>query len=157
MRNCVVLCKPKTKTCKILQIVKVDGKILKLTAPITVKELLVNFSGLGVAVSKRASQYLPPTYELKIGKKYYLFPCPNTTGFIINPVQASSTVETEQDGGVKRIKVVITRQQLQELLKKQLSVEDVVSGMERGKNSSSVEAPSTFWRPRLEPIPEGSE
>ncbi|GFZ06363.1 hypothetical protein Acr_18g0005330 [Actinidia rufa] len=77
-----------------------------------------------------------------------------TTG-VLNPIHASSVVEAEQGGGgVKRIKVVITRKQLQESLKKQVSVEDVVSGIERGKNSSSVEAPSTCWRPGLEPIPE---
>lgn len=168
MGNCLVLYKPTTRSCdgaaedknhKVLKIVKIDGKVLELKSPITVNDLLANFSGFGVSVSESASQNLPSTYKLKVGKKYYLRPFLNSTG-IISPTNTSSPVETEEAAeGVKRIKVVITKQQLQELLSKQISVEDVLSGLGVGgrTTSSCVDSASTCWKPKLEPIEELSE
>ncbi|KAJ6760411.1 DUF4228 DOMAIN PROTEIN [Salix purpurea] len=57
-------------------------------------------------------------------------------------------------GGVKRIKVVITKQQLQKLLTKEISFEEVLLGLER--KSSSLDSPRN-WKPKLESIPEGFE
>ncbi|XAR52154.1 hypothetical protein NMG60_11020077 [Bertholletia excelsa] len=148
MGNLFVLCKPAKKSpagavadnhSKVLRIVKVDGKILQLTSPTTVKDLLVKYPGMGVAVSKKSTQHLPPTHQLKIGKKYYLLPSP-----------ISSEAETEQAGGTRRIKLVITKQQLQQLLTKQASFEDILLRVEK-TTCSSVD------KPKLETIPEGSE
>ncbi|KAB5524051.1 hypothetical protein DKX38_021800 [Salix brachista] len=62
--------------------------------------------------------------------------------------------EASGGGGVKRIKVVITKQQLQQLLTKEISFEEVLLGLER--KSSSLDSPRN-WKPKLESIPEGFE
>jgi hypothetical protein len=62
--------------------------------------------------------------------------------------------EEASSGGVKRIKVVITKQQLQQLLKKEISLEEVLLGLEQ--KSSSLDSPRN-WKPKLESIPEGLE
>ncbi|KAG5558906.1 hypothetical protein RHGRI_008748 [Rhododendron griersonianum] len=145
------------KRHRVLRIVKVDGKILELKSPITVNDLSVNFSGFGVFVSETASQSLPPACELKMGKIYYLRPFPASTG-IISPTSTPSAVETEETGAAKRITVVITKQQLQELLSKRISVEDVLSGLGvGGRTSSCIDSHSNCWKPKLEPIQEVSE
>uniref|UniRef100_A0A6N2KZI3 Uncharacterized protein n=1 Tax=Salix viminalis TaxID=40686 RepID=A0A6N2KZI3_SALVM len=54
---------------------------------------------------------------------------------------------------VKRIKVVITKQQLQHLLTKKYLLRSS-AGLEQ--KSSSLDSPRN-WKPNLEPIPEGSD
>ncbi|KAF9667266.1 hypothetical protein SADUNF_Sadunf15G0004600 [Salix dunnii] len=67
---------------------------------------------------------------------------------------AAERKEEASGGGVKRIKVVITKQQLQQLLTKEISFEEVLLGLER--KSSSLDSPRN-WKPKLESIPEGFE
>ncbi|XP_057951316.1 uncharacterized protein LOC131146054 [Malania oleifera] len=68
--------------------------------------------------------------------------------------RASSCIADKEQlaAGVTRIKLVITKQQLQDLLRKQVSVEEVVAGVENRAFCSA-----TAWKPKLESIPEGSE
>ncbi|KAK9292569.1 hypothetical protein L1049_020543 [Liquidambar formosana] len=142
------------KQQKVLRVVKTDGKILEFSVPILVKDLLVKFSGLGVGVSKEASQHLPLNHKLKTGKIYYLLPLASPAG-AIDPAGISSMDNPEQTCGSKRIKVVITKQQLKELMSKQvISLEEVLSGLE--KTACSMVS-STNWKPKLESIAEGSE
>lgn len=160
MGNCYALCKPSTdvttKHGKVLQIVKMDGKILQFSSPILVKDMLVNFSSSGIGLSKEASEHLPPNYELKLGKVYYLLPCLSSVGTTSPADNMSSSADKEKDNGVRRIKIVITKKQLQELLAKQASVEDVVSGLERKTCNNGFDS-RTSWKPKLESISEGSE
>ena len=135
MVNCVCLYNPlrnscfKSKHLRIVQVVKTDGKTIEFKSPILVKDLLEKFPGLGVCFSRKSSsKHLPLSYELKLVKIYYL--------------HASPVKETEQSEGVKRIKVIITKKQLQELLSKQVLVER--------KDFLSVKS-------KLESIPEGIE
>lgn len=153
MGNCVAPCKPSKGLCitdvagkreRVLQVVKMDGKVLEFSTPTIVKDILVNFSGTGIGLSKEASEHLPPNYELKTGKVYYML-----------PADISSTPHDDVDIGVKRIKIVITKQQLQDLLTKQISVEDVLLGLEK-QTCDSLDSPKN-WKPKLESIPEGSE
>ncbi|XP_059434676.1 uncharacterized protein LOC132167683 [Corylus avellana] len=132
------------QSVRVLQVVKMDGKVLEFSTPTTVKDILVNFSGTGIGLSKEASEHLPPNYELKMGKVYYML-----------PADISSTPHDDVDIGVKRIKIVITKQQLQDLLTKQISVEDVLLGLEK-QTCDSLDSPKN-WKPKLESIPEGSE
>lgn len=159
MGNCFVLCKPcigmvATKHGRALQVVKMDGKILEFSMPILVKDILVNFSGSGIGSSKEAYEHLPPNYELKIGKTYYLLPSVSAVD-TTSPADISSAAETDKGNGVRRIKIVITKQQLQELLTKQVSVEEVLSGLEK-RTWNTVDS-STNRKPKLESIPEGCE
>ncbi|CAL2275762.1 unnamed protein product [Prunus armeniaca] len=112
MGNCFVLSKQE----KVLRVVKTDGKVLEFRAPTLVKDMLMNFSGSGISVSKQASELLPPNYKLKLGKK--------RTG-----------------AATRRIKIFITKQQLQELLTKKISVQEVLS-------ASGLEQKSSLPQPR---------
>ncbi|XP_034710156.1 uncharacterized protein LOC117932940 [Vitis riparia] len=151
MGNCFALCIPSKR--RVLWVVKRDGKMIQFRGPILVKDVLVNFSGLGVGVSREALQHLPSDYELKIGKVYYLLPCPCSSGGSVSAPEVSSMVDDggQKGSGMKRIKVVITKQQLQDLLSKQISLEELLL-------SQSVDLSSPRnWKPKLDPIPEGIE
>ncbi|KAJ9174339.1 hypothetical protein P3X46_017372 [Hevea brasiliensis] len=147
MGNCLASCRPiKVPRGKVLQVVKTDGKTLEFSSPVLVKDVLVNFSGSGIGLSKEAAEHLPLDYELKLGQVYYILPS-------LRSVETISSAQTA--GGVKRIKVVITKQQLKQLLTEQVSVEELVlSRLE--KTSFSLDSPRN-WKPKLESIPEGCE
>ncbi|KAL0317931.1 UNVERIFIED_CONTAM: hypothetical protein Sangu_2207400 [Sesamum angustifolium] len=138
---------------KVLQVVKMDGKVLEFTAPVRVKEVLMNFEGFNVKSSRKSSKHLPPSFEMKLGGTYYLLPSEA-------PVQLKNTVaavpvkaEPEQNTAVKRIKVVITKKQLQDLLAKKISVEKIILGTDK---TCSVDSAAN-WKPTLTSIPEENE
>ncbi|XVF12754.1 hypothetical protein REPUB_Repub08aG0146700 [Reevesia pubescens] len=160
MGNCWVLRRQSEGSCllrvvnpqpdqKVLQVVKLDGKMLEFQAPLLVEDVLVKFSGLGIGLSKTVTQHLPLNYELKMGKVYYILPSLNPVG-AATPESNSSIADTQKTGGVKRIKVVITKQELQQLLTKQISVEEVLAGLEK-RNGNFVVSPRN-WKPKLESI-----
>ncbi|XWS38049.1 hypothetical protein CRYUN_Cryun19dG0097500 [Craigia yunnanensis] len=162
MGNCCALLRPSEGSClirvvnpnpdqKVLQVVKMDGKILEFRAPLLVKDVLVKFSGSGIGLSKTVAQHLPLNYELKMGKVYYFLPSVDHVGA---PTPESNS-DTQQTGAVKRIKVVITKQELQQLLTKQISVEEVLAGLEK-RNGNFVVSPRN-WKPKLESILEENE
>ena len=96
---------------------------------------------------------LPDDYELKIGKVYHVLPC-------LSYKQSFSPANDESSDGIKRIKIVITKQQLKDLLAEQISVEEVLSGMMEKKTSLCTTADhhsAEYWKPNLESIPEGVE
>ncbi|KAM1070415.1 hypothetical protein ACFX13_002258 [Malus domestica] len=140
MGNYLVL----SKEDKVLRVLKTDGKVLEFRAPTLVKDILSNFSGVGISLSKQASEQLSPDYKLKLGKVYYMIPLP-------------SSAENDS-AATRRIKIVVTKQRLQELLTKQISVEEVLSasGPEKKASSSCVDS-SKIWKPKLKSITEGIE
>ncbi|XP_077249291.1 uncharacterized protein LOC143888764 [Tasmannia lanceolata] len=144
MGNCLALIRPSMEE-KVLRIVKMDGKILEYRAPVLVKDLLFNFDGYGIGISQNASQHLPSYHELKVGHMYYL---------LSSPVKRS-LIDEDPPVGLKRIKVVISKKQLQELMAKTISVEEVISGLHKGEWDGIDSTKS--WSPKLETIPEGSE
>ncbi|MCL7031716.1 hypothetical protein MKW94_007168 [Papaver nudicaule] len=116
---------PVDSTCSenVVRVVKMDGKVVEYQSSVSVKDVLVNFNGFGVATSNScSSQILPPNYELKAGRDYYLVP--NS--------QMLAKTDNKFCGEVKQIKVIITKQQLQELLSKQGSIEDLISKVSKG-------------------------
>ncbi|KAK8658349.1 hypothetical protein V6N13_036557 [Hibiscus sabdariffa] len=86
-------------------------------------------------------QHLPLNYELKVGKVYYLLPTSDLSSFV---------ADTPPAGCVKRIKVVVTKRELEQLLRKQISVGDVLAGLEK-RYGSFVVSPRN-WKPNLESI-----
>lgn len=165
MGNCVALCKPTTCSCfsdsstkegKVLRIVKTDGKVVTFRDPALVKDILSKLSGSGIGLSKEATEHLPPNYELSLGKVYYLLPSLGSearSGTI-----SSMTGKDNKEGGIRRIKIIIPKQQLQELLANQISVEEILSGLNKKSFSPAVvDTCSSNWKPKLESIPEGSE
>ncbi|CAB4289042.1 unnamed protein product [Prunus armeniaca] len=134
MVNCFVLSKQE----KVLRVVKTDGKVLEFRAPTFVKDMLMNFSGSGISVSKQASELLPPNYKLKLGKVYYMIPLLGSVASdAISAGIISSVDVTEKDrAATRRIKIFITKQQLQELLTKKISVQEVLSASGLEQKSS---------------------
>ncbi|CAL5204134.1 unnamed protein product [Lathyrus oleraceus] len=145
MGNCLALSKPISEPCciastmeKLVKVAKQDGKILEFSSPIHVKDILTNFPGnYGIGVSKNATETLSQDHELKGGKLHYLLP---------------HNKEEELEAGIKRIKVLITKQQLQQLVNKQISLQDLLSVVkEDGVHIRNVR------KPILDSIPEENE
>ncbi|XVF10167.1 hypothetical protein REPUB_Repub07fG0159400 [Reevesia pubescens] len=164
MGNCWALLTPSEGSCliafkakpdnKVLQVVKMDGKILEFGAPLLVKDVLMKFSGSGIGLSKTVTQHLPLNYELNMGRVYFILPSLDPVG-AVTPESNSSMADTQQSGGVKRIKVVITKQELHQLLTKQISVEEVLAGLEKRKGNLVVSPRN--WKPKLQSILEENE
>ncbi|KAL8551071.1 hypothetical protein ACS0TY_000233 [Phlomoides rotata] len=129
---------------KALQVVKIDGSVMEFKSPILVKELLIKFEGFGIKSSRKSSTLLPPNFVLKMGRTYYLIPSDEAKN------RASPKVELETDTTVKRIKVVITKKQLEELLAKKTSMEKIIFGIDKA-------CLGVNWKPSLASIPEENE
>ena len=144
MGNCLALqnCIPSSGS-EIVRVAKLDGKILEFSSPILVKDVLANFPALEIGVSKEASENLSPDVELTPGRLYHFRPASPNVSYSPN---------TEPAGGLKRVKIVITKHQLEQLVTKQISLEDVLSEIQ----NKSVDLP-TNWKPNLDSIPEGNE
>ncbi|XP_027339138.1 uncharacterized protein LOC113852936 [Abrus precatorius] len=142
MGNCLAM----TKHVKAVRVAKPDGKVLEFSSPIHVKDILTNFPTYGIGVSKKATKPLFPDHELKAGRLYYLLPS------LHSPPNLSTLMKGETGGGIKRIKVIITKQQLEQLVTKQISVEDILSEVQ----TVSVNLPSN-GKPKLDSIPEENE
>ncbi|XP_054789239.1 uncharacterized protein LOC129294778 [Prosopis cineraria] len=145
MGNCLALCDPCSGSAlaqqgTIVRVTKPDGKILEFRTPVVVRQILEDFPALILCVSKEASDPLSPDHELKAGRLYYLLP------------NLSSPGNTNAGSGMKRVKIVITKQQLEQLVAKQISLEDVLSDVQ----SRTLDLPCS-WRPQLDSIPEGNE
>ncbi|GAB2293918.1 hypothetical protein Dimus_028132 [Dionaea muscipula] len=125
------------KTRKVLQVVKLDGKIIEFDAPIIVKDLLAMYPSLYYIGAFRGSmQPLPLHHKLKVGGIYYLLSSSHDS-----PCQ------------VKRVKMVITKQQLKLLLSKGIIV-DMDDNNNNNKEPHRSDDSTTAWRPTLEAIPE---
>lgn len=142
MGNCLALCKPISGSCciactmrkhvKVVKVAKEDGKILEFSSPIHVKDILINFPANAIGNSKNETETLSQDHELKGGKLYYLIP-------------HNKEAEEQGSGGTKRIKVLITKQQLQQLVTKEMSLQELLS------------VAKTDRKPILDSIPEENE
>ncbi|OWM79673.1 uncharacterized protein LOC116202924 [Punica granatum] len=132
------------KRPKVLQIVKPDCKILEYSSPILVRDVPMSIAASGIGIGKGSSQHLPPDYELQIGEVYYVLP----------PRRPPDGTEPEP---ARRIKVVITKQQLQLLLARQVSVQELMAGLDNKKTlyRGAEDGLALAWRPNLETIVEG--
>lgn len=134
---------------KVLRVVNtVDSKILEYTRPMLVKDVLINFSaGFSIGLSEKPLTVLPQNYKLKMGNVYYLF-----------PVSSTGRTSAAADGTTKRIKLIITKKELQELLSNKISVEEMcLLGMNKKDNPWRGVSSLSRWRPALQSIPEGIE
>ncbi|XP_038875983.1 uncharacterized protein LOC120068327 [Benincasa hispida] len=138
-----------------LKIVKSDGKVLEFITPTLVKDVLVNFSGFVIGSSQDASHhhYLSPDFELKMGQVYYMLPSPQPTALL---PPHSFTEDSDKSSNTKRVRIVLTKKQLQQLLAKQVSMEDLIMQQLEQTTLCNFESSST-WKPALAAIPEGNE
>ncbi|GAB2228537.1 hypothetical protein Droror1_Dr00022657 [Drosera rotundifolia] len=131
---------------KVLQVVKLDGKVIEFDAPIRVKDLLAAYPNLYVGAFREATQPLPLDCKLKVGGIYYLLPY-----FADRPCKDDEQID---DAPAKRVKMVITKQQLQLLLSKDIRIEDFFLELDKG-SCRSLDDAARSWRPTLQAIPEG--
>ncbi|CAN0847050.1 Uncharacterized protein At1g66480 [Linum grandiflorum] len=183
MGNCMVVEE------KVLKVMRPDGKILEYSTPILAHEVLSDFPGQYSALSAAASDsssvqqhILIPDAKLLGGKLYFLVPIPCSTPqlavkkktkkkvrFCVPEVKKQSIKMEEESeeksgGGVVRIKLVISKQELEELLKRGgVSMRDMVSHLQGQQQQRMVkkvaeeeeeEENDDDWKPSLESIPE---
>ncbi|GLJ54322.1 hypothetical protein SUGI_1165650 [Cryptomeria japonica] len=150
---------------KFINIMKTDGKILEYSAPLFVRDVLVDYECHAVVNPQTINQQLPLAYELLPGHMYCLVP--DEKNHVNKEEEAMIKVEPKEmdksKGGVVRLKVVIKRQQLGELLvaNKGMSLEELVLQIQSkchsprsGLDDSSPKSNSSGWRPSLDSIPE---
>lgn len=131
------LCTLTRKHGKMIQVERQDGKTLELKGPMLVEEVLERNPGAAAVVALSNDDdhcHLPLKYRLKSGKMYYLVP---------KASEESEARVVKEDWGRKRIKVVITKQQLEQLVSNQISIQDVMMAHNRAS-----------WSQELESIPE---
>uniref|UniRef100_A0A7N0TH74 Uncharacterized protein n=1 Tax=Kalanchoe fedtschenkoi TaxID=63787 RepID=A0A7N0TH74_KALFE len=132
-----------------IRVMDADGKVLEYQTPIKVHQVLSKFSGYGISDTLPAIRYLPPDSYMNGHYMYYLVPQP------MKPLQEIVNGENrraekkkkkvvrfaEEDGegessGAVRIKLVITRSQLDEMINNGL----VVNGL----SDSAADVQETF-------------
>lgn len=163
MGNCLVLDE------KVIKVVRTDGKSLEYKAPVKVQDVLAEFSGHAISDSFPEIRHLMPDFKLLGGKLYFLVPLQLSSRKVekkkVRFLEEEAREGAKETGGVVRIKVVISKRELQDLLLLQkggvLSVQDMASrlqsiqstnfqafGFQDGGNGSAA------WMPELESIPE---
>ncbi|MBA0625117.1 hypothetical protein Godav_010356, partial [Gossypium davidsonii] len=109
---------------KLIRVMKIDGKILEYQPPIKVEQVLSDFPAHAISDSFSGFHHFQSDAKLLPGHLYYLVPLPSTA---INKSKEKKVrflnPEVNDDGkgspGVVRIKLIITKQELQELIQKQ--------------------------------------
>ncbi|CAI0540000.1 unnamed protein product [Linum tenue] len=160
MGNCMVVEE------KVVKVMRPDGKILEYTSPTMVQQVMSDFPGQFVCDHQQQQQNLLPEAKLVGGRLYYLVPLPppapaSPKKKVRFAVPEGGVKESSQNsGGVVRIKLVITKQELEELLKKGgVSVGDMVSHLQDQQRLVKVDVGEEEewqknWKPVLESIPE---
>ncbi|KAL8127726.1 uncharacterized protein LOC141720020 [Apium graveolens] len=163
MGNCLVLCGHNRVSCfvdaetsknsNIVQLVKSDGEIFEFSTPVLVRDVLREFSGFSVALARKNPLHLPPDFRLKLGNRYHLVSSVEGLGSV-----EETRVVDEESGGFRRIKVVITKKQFQDLLSKEVLSDDILSVLRSetydGDDEDDDDSSTRIWKPRLETIPE---
>ncbi|PQQ18411.1 uncharacterized protein Pyn_23505 [Prunus yedoensis var. nudiflora] len=121
-----------------------DGKILEYRADTKVYQVLSEFSGHAISETAPVYQHLRPDTKLLGGRLYYLVPLRCHRKRLPR----------------RRIKIVISKKELQEMLRKGgVSVDDLVSQLQSDRsidktNSFNDDGNCEGWKPVLESIPE---
>ncbi|KAK8489895.1 hypothetical protein V6N13_024964 [Hibiscus sabdariffa] len=159
MGNCLALQE------KVIRVMKTDGKILEYQAPIKVQQVLSDFSGHALSDSFSGFRHLQPDAKLLPGLLYYLIPLPSPSRKSKKKKVRFSNipeVKDEQAGpGVVRIKLILSKKELQELVQKGVSVHDMASHLQSKQSTKGVDISDgdddncrIRWKPELESIAE---
>ncbi|CAA2970506.1 uncharacterized protein LOC111404060 [Olea europaea var. sylvestris] len=155
MGNCLVLQE------KVIKVIKIDGKILEYKAPLEVHHVLSEFSHHAISDKLPVVQYMNPNAKMKGGQLYYLLPLPVASPRIKKKKTvrfADSVKEAGEATGVVRIKLVISKQDLQAMLRKGgVSVDDLVSKQSTHKVDTIDRIGNMNcrgWTPALDGVPE---
>ncbi|XP_012839671.1 PREDICTED: uncharacterized protein LOC105960047 [Erythranthe guttata] len=138
---------------------RTDGKIIEYKSPIKVHQVLSDFPNHALLVSDNLPpivNHMHPNADLLRGRLYYLVPLPvvpqpmkktktkpkKTVRFAEDVVIVEEEAEeekekTRQSNGVTRIKLVISKKELQAILSKEgVSVEDMISHVQQNEQST---------------------
>uniref|UniRef100_A0A5B6ZAP8 Uncharacterized protein n=1 Tax=Davidia involucrata TaxID=16924 RepID=A0A5B6ZAP8_DAVIN len=158
MGNCLVLQE------KVIKVMKTDGKVLEYRAPMKVHQVLSEFSGHEISDTLPVVRHLRPETELFGGHLYYLLPLPVPPPEFDKKMLRFSNpvVEAEQGSGVVRIKLVISKQELEVMLRKGgVSIDHIVPQLQKKQGTNGVvkfdsdgNGKCKGWKPLLESIPE---
>ncbi|KAL4626616.1 hypothetical protein ACB092_05G110000 [Castanea dentata] len=148
---------------KVIKIRKTDGKILTYKAPMKVHQILSEFPGHAISDTLPVLRHLKPDTKLLRNHVYYLLPLPLSSPKVGKKKTvrfANPEEEAVQESGVVRIKLVITKKELQEMIQKGVvAVDEMVSQLHIKKGIDSADEftaddDSKGWKPDLESIPE---
>ncbi|XP_008787753.2 uncharacterized protein At1g66480-like [Phoenix dactylifera] len=144
MGNCLFI-----QDKEMIEIMRMDGKMLRYRSPLKAYRVLSEFPGHAISDALPVIHHLDPTTDMRSGRLYYLLP-PKTP-----------TKETGLGNGVVRIKMVISKQELKDLLRKGgVTFDSMISLGQRGPSngrSGDGEEKCIGWRPALESISEGND
>lgn len=160
MGNCIALRK------KAIKIIKPDGEVLEYSPPMKVCHVLSIFGGHALYDSLPVVRHLHPDTDMIGGRVYYLSPllaAPRQRAKKAGDISSKIT-PTGQESGVLRIKLVISKQELQAMLQKGgVTVDNMVSKLQNNGKvygtdsfSSDSRRSSPRWMPMLESVPEGN-
>ncbi|TMW81908.1 hypothetical protein EJD97_007421 [Solanum chilense] len=177
MGNCIVLQE------QVVKVMKTDGKILEYKAPIKVHQILSQFSNHVISNSHQVieKQHLQPNDDLLGGQIYYLLPslpkpksakkkvkfanddqlvndekvkCANDHQ--VELLEANHDHHHHQKKEVIRVKIVISKKELQELLSSSeggiIKVDDMIKSTTIVEGSTITNGKG--WKPILDIIPE---
>ncbi|XP_023518412.1 uncharacterized protein LOC111781910 [Cucurbita pepo subsp. pepo] len=154
-----------------IRIMKPDGKILEYKSPIRVFQVLSDFSGHAISDDAvPVTHHLQQTTKLLSGHLYFLIP---TAGPEAGEKRGKKAVrfadpEKETGGGegkVMRIKVVMTKKELEEMVERGgITADQMISKIKTGSGEISCreleeeehddDEELHKWRPSLQSIPE---
>ncbi|KFK38400.1 hypothetical protein AALP_AA3G108100 [Arabis alpina] len=177
MGNCLVMEK------KVIKIMRNDGKVVEYRGPMKVHHILTQFSNhYSLFDSLSNNSHLPPQSKLLCGRLYYLMPkdtttihCKNTTKTTKKVSFANPEVEKEEEEdrlrdcsdnntkeksvSVVRVKMVVSKQELEKLLQGG-SVHELVyrslakQHLSHDDDDNGDDECQGGWRPLLDSIPE---
>ncbi|XAR64683.1 hypothetical protein NMG60_11008459 [Bertholletia excelsa] len=157
MGNCLVM------QDKVIKVVKTDGKVLEYRAPIKAHQVLSDFSGHAISDTHPATRHLQPDSELAGGRVYYLLTLPAAPPAAAPEKKRVRFAVPAKDGGrqgtgVVRIKLVISKKELEAMLRNgAFSVDDMVSDLQKKQSTDDQKNTNSgdgAWKPVLESIPE---
>ncbi|XP_038882971.1 uncharacterized protein LOC120074056 [Benincasa hispida] len=147
---------------KPIRIMKPDGKILEYKSPTRVFQVLSDFSGHEISDAVPVTHHLHRTAKLLSGHLYFLIPKQTEEKKAKKAVRFAEP-EKESGGGVVRIKVVMTKKELEEMVERGgISAEEMISKIKSGSGEISCrdleeedeESELQRWKPVLQSIPE---
>ncbi|XP_074377767.1 uncharacterized protein LOC141719290 [Apium graveolens] len=138
------------------KLIKANGDILEYKAPMKVNKLLKEYSGHTVFKTMPAKEPLRPQDVMLSGRLYYLQPLPiPSLVFDEKNLQHSNSkiVVSQKSFGVLRIKLIIRKNELELMLRRGVSLNDIISQIQQIQRAKKVNN-CELWKPVLQIIPE---
>ncbi|CAL9762998.1 unnamed protein product [Musa acuminata subsp. burmannicoides] len=111
MGNCLIL-----QEKKVIEIMRMDGEVLRYPSPLKVQQVLNEFPGHAISDALPVIACLDPEKRMRHGQLYYLLP------------PKKPVAETSAGEGLVRIKLVVSKQELKEMVRKGgVSLDDMIT------------------------------